>query len=87
MTGKLVVETLRRRIQSEGVIPLCEVMALSNDYYYNHQIVFGPSGDFITAPEISQIFGEMVGLWVLGQAHRLGIKTPSLIELGPGRGT
>jgi SAM-dependent MidA family methyltransferase len=82
-----MVKNLRDCIQSEGPIPLAEVMALSNDYYYNHRIVFGASGDFITAPEISQIFGELVGLWVLLQAQHLSTQTPSLIELGPGRGT
>jgi NADH dehydrogenase [ubiquinone] 1 alpha subcomplex assembly factor 7 len=56
--------------------------------YYTSRDPFGPEGDFITAPEISQIFGELVGVWcaaafqVLGAPHQF-----NLIELGPGRGT
>ena len=50
---------------------------------------FGVSGDFVTAPEISQVFGELIGLWTLTEwlaqgQHRNGVH---LIELGPGRGT
>jgi NADH dehydrogenase [ubiquinone] 1 alpha subcomplex assembly factor 7 len=50
---------------------------------------FGAAGDFVTAPEISQVFGELVGLWTLTEwlaqgRHRHGVH---LIELGPGRGT
>ena len=48
----------------------------------------GPVGDFITSPEISQLFGELVGVWMVDCWHKLG-KPPSfsLVELGPGRGT
>ncbi|MFA7275484.1 MAG: SAM-dependent methyltransferase [Pseudobdellovibrionaceae bacterium] len=56
--------------------------------YYIKQDPFGPAGDFTTAPEISQLFGEMVGMWVTLQLARLG--KPSkvyLVECGPGRGT
>lgn len=56
--------------------------------YYNRKAVLGRDGDFITAPEISQVFGELIGLWcgVVWQ----GMGSPSrasLVELGPGRGT
>ena len=56
--------------------------------YYQRHDPLGVAGDFVTAPEISQMFGEIVGLW-LGQAWSdLGRPAPvRLVELGPGRGT
>ncbi len=55
--------------------------------YYRQKDPLGRGGDFITAPEISQIFGELIGLWA-GEVWRLmGEPKPlRLIELGPGRG-
>jgi SAM-dependent MidA family methyltransferase len=56
--------------------------------YYMSRDPFGPAGDFITAPEISQMFGELIGIWCVAAYTALG--TPRqfmLIELGPGRGT
>jgi len=63
-------------------------MALAADAYYATREPFGPAGDFVTAPEISQMFGELVGLWLADLWQRAG--SPShvvLVELGPGRGT
>ncbi len=55
--------------------------------YYSHKNPLGRSGDFITAPEISQVFGEMLGLWCIEMWQRAGCPTPvRLLELGPGRG-
>lgn len=56
--------------------------------YYQTQPVFGREGDFITAPEISQMFGELVGLWLAQCWIEQGrAKSFTLLELGPGRGT
>jgi SAM-dependent MidA family methyltransferase len=56
-------------------------------YYRTHRAI-GRSGDFMTAPEISQMFGEVLGLWILSLWEKMGSPHPlSLIELGPGRGT
>ncbi|KAI9490728.1 S-adenosyl-L-methionine-dependent methyltransferase [Zychaea mexicana] len=56
--------------------------------YYMDKDVFGTQGDFITSPEISQLFGEMTGIWYLTEWMRLGKpKKTQLVELGPGRGT
>ncbi|KAF8071758.1 S-adenosyl-L-methionine-dependent methyltransferase [Lyophyllum atratum] len=58
-------------------------------YYMNPENhVFGPHGDFITSPEISQVFGELVAVWFLTQWRLAGMPSAvRLVELGPGRGT
>ena len=56
--------------------------------YYKHAAVLGSRGDFLTAPELSPLFGEVVGAWLLHQWIQLGCPQPiQLLELGPGRGT
>jgi NADH dehydrogenase [ubiquinone] 1 alpha subcomplex assembly factor 7 len=56
--------------------------------YYRAADPIGQSGDFITAPEVSQIFGELIGLWAGAVWQSMGQPAPiQLIELGPGRGT
>ena len=86
MSGSLS-ERLARRIERDGPIPLAEYMALSNAAYYAGRDPFGRGGDFITAPEVSQMFGEIVGLWCVDAWQRLGRPAHiRLIELGPGRG-
>jgi len=56
--------------------------------YYARRDPLGARGDFVTAPEISQIFGELIGLWCADLWRRLGSPDPVILaELGPGRGT
>ena len=56
--------------------------------YYMSRDPFGARGDFITAPEISQVFGELIGVWCAAAWAAMGAPDPfNLIELGPGRGT
>lgn len=63
-------------------------MAEANRHYYATRDPFGAKGDFVTAPEISQMFGELIGLWSVETWNALGRPTPvNLVELGPGRGT
>src|SRR3546814_14471529 len=54
---------LRQLAQSEGAVPIATFMAIANAHYYATRNPFGGEGDFITAPETSQMFGELIGLW------------------------
>ena len=79
-------------IALEGPMPVSRYMALCLGHprygYYMTRDPFGRSGDFTTAPEISQMFGEMLGVWALSVWDGLGRPAAfDLIELGPGRGT
>ncbi|WP_026088000.1 class I SAM-dependent methyltransferase [Bartonella rattimassiliensis] len=56
--------------------------------YYQTQTPFGCAGDFITAPEVSQLFGEMIGIWILASWKAQECPHPFILaEIGPGRGT
>jgi SAM-dependent MidA family methyltransferase len=56
--------------------------------YYTTQEPFGATGDFVTAPEVSQMFGELIGAWAVATWRALGSPDPFLlVEIGPGRGT
>lgn len=83
---------LRERIGEDGPITIAEYMALAltdpKHGYYTGRDPLGVQGDFITAPEISQIFGELIGLWLAVVWQGMGSPDPvNLVELGPGRGT
>jgi SAM-dependent MidA family methyltransferase len=83
-----LADRLRRLIEAQGPIPVADYMALANAHYYATRDPFGAAGDFVTAPEISQMFGELIGLaladlWVRAGRPR-GVR---YVELGPGRGT
>ncbi|HEU0100079.1 MAG TPA: SAM-dependent methyltransferase [Allosphingosinicella sp.] len=75
-------------IASHGPIPVSDYMALANAHYYATRDPLGAAGDFTTAPEISQMFGELVGLALADQWVRAGRpQGVRYVELGPGRGT
>ncbi len=81
-------DIFRRLIDNTGPISLAQFMGESNARYYADRDPFGLAGDFITAPEISQMFGELVGLWLADMWINAGRRQPVLyVELGPGRGT
>jgi NADH dehydrogenase [ubiquinone] 1 alpha subcomplex assembly factor 7 len=85
-------ERIAALIEAQGPISVAQFMTLAlhdaEAGYYATRDPFGRAGDFITAPEISQMFGEMLGLW-LGQVwlDQGSPKNTHLVELGPGRGT
>ena len=62
-------------------------MAAANTHYYATRDPLGAAGDFTTAPEISQMFGELIGLWCADLWDRAGRPDIAWVELGPGRGT
>jgi len=80
-------ERLARAITLAGPIPLSQFMGAANTHYYATRDPLGARGDFTTAPEISQMFGELVGLWLADLWDRAGRPPTRYVELGPGRGT
>src|SRR5262249_55928357 len=86
--GKKIV----RLIEAGGPLSVADFMALClydpEGGYYMTREPFGVSGDFTTAPEISQMFGGLVAIWLFSTWHALGAPSPvTLAEIGPGRGT
>ncbi len=89
-TGGLAAR-LARHIRAHGPMTVAAYMAIAlhdpDSGYYARRQPLGASGDFITAPEISQIFGELIGLWCADLWQRMGRPDPVVVaELGPGRG-
>jgi NADH dehydrogenase [ubiquinone] 1 alpha subcomplex assembly factor 7 len=86
--GTPLADIFRRLIRSTGPISVAHFMAESNARYYGNRDPLGSAGDFTTAPEISQMFGELIGLWLADLWIRAGRADPiAYVELGPGRGT
>ena len=83
---------LRSLIDANGPMTVAEYMAHClgdpEHGYYTTRDPFGAGGDFVTAPEVSQMFGEIVGAWLVHTWRLVGAPSPvRLVELGPGRGT
>ena len=86
-TGQLALR-LAKQIEGSGPISVAEYMRASNTEYYGNGDPFGVEGDFITAPEISQMFGELIGMWLTDLYLRQNSPANChYVELGPGRGT
>ncbi|WP_324751235.1 SAM-dependent methyltransferase [Sphingomonas sp. LY54] len=83
-----VADRLARLIAASGPIPIGQYMAEANAHYYATRDPLGAAGDFVTSPEISQMFGELIGLWLADLWLRAGRPAATrYVELGPGRGT
>lgn len=84
-------QTLIEHIKENGPMTVAEFMGAclydpSDGYYATRPAIGGASADFITAPEASQMFGELIGLWCAHEWDALGKPAFNWIELGPGRG-
>lgn len=85
-------ERITELIAATGPISVSDYMALClfdpEHGYYTIREPFGAAGDFVTAPEISQMFGELIGIWVRAAWDGVGRPMPlTFAEIGPGRGT
>jgi SAM-dependent MidA family methyltransferase len=87
-----LASVIKARIARDGPISVADYMDVclqdAEHGYYRGRAAIGASGDFVTAPEISQVFGEIIGLWCAVVWQQMGAPPAlRLIELGPGRGT
>ncbi len=85
-------EIIAARVRADGPMPIADYMEMCLGHprhgYYTTRDPLGARGDFITAPEVSQMFGELIGLWCADTWRRMGAPEPlRVVELGPGRGT
>jgi NADH dehydrogenase [ubiquinone] 1 alpha subcomplex assembly factor 7 len=83
---------IAKRIALTGPISVADFMAEALGHprlgYYRRAQPLGATGDFVTAPEISQMFGELLGAWLTERWQAMGSPAPvHLVELGPGRGS
>ncbi|PVM93493.1 SAM-dependent methyltransferase [Caulobacter endophyticus] len=83
---------LKAQIAQDGPISVPEYFTRClhdpRDGYYANRPALGSEGDFITAPGVSQMFGELIGLWLMETWDRMGRPAPfRLVEMGPGDGT
>jgi SAM-dependent MidA family methyltransferase len=91
-TAAPLLDEMRRRIAASGPMPVADYMRLCLTHpqhgYYLKRDPLGAGGDFITAPEISQMFGELIGVWMAALWRQMGApENFRIVELGPGRGT
>jgi len=87
-----LLDRLKAQIAQDGPIGVAEYFTRClhdpRDGYYATRPDLGPGGDFITAPLVSQMFGELIGLWAVETWTRMGQPSPfRLVEMGPGDGT
>ncbi len=92
MSDTLLGRRIKSLIEANGPMSIADYMGLCigdpEHGYYATRDPFGARGDFVTAPEVSQMFGEIIGAWLVHCWRMIGAPSPArLVELGPGRGT
>ena len=87
----MLKNSIIKKIKNKSFIYLDEFLKIAhqdeNLGYYTTQNPIGKEGDFITAPEVSQLYGEIIALTIINKINQNKIKKFELVELGPGRGT
>lgn len=87
-----LMEIIKEKIRLNGPLTVAEYMHIvitnPTEGYYMKKDVIGEAGDFITSPEISQLFGEILGIWFYAETQKMGTGKPlQIVELGPGKAT
>ena len=84
-----IEKIIKKNIRSNGTISIEEYMTISLYHpkygYYTKNNIIGKKGDFITSPEISQVFGELIATWLIFNSSNFFKFNFNVLELGPGR--
>lgn len=87
-----IMDIIKEKIRLNGPLSVAEYMNIvitnPTEGYYMKKDVIGETGDFITSPEISQLFGEILAIWFYAETQKMGPGKPlQIVELGPGKAT
>lgn len=91
-TAPSLMEIIKEKLRLNGPLTVAEYMHIIStnptEGYYMKKDIISETGDFITSPEISQLFGEILAIWFYAETQKMGSGKPlQLVELGPGNGT
>ena len=84
---KKIIKNIKKKNKAISIDKFISLSLFENNSYYKSKLPIGSYGDFITSPEISQMFGEIIGAYILNYWTKYIGSKFNLIELGPGKGT